>query len=124
MFKKFRERKYFIIPDGKSNLTAYDKKLFLAMFFANITITAFAVMAIGAYWSKQTEGYKDMSARCSLVWEIHKASARMDSEMEMLKTKDRMQNSSIGIKIEPTKEPRKYMPGLIKEYEEKFLNKQ
>ena len=124
MFKKFRARKYFLIPDGKSNLTAYDKKLFLAMFFANITITAFAVMAIGSYWSKQTEDYKDMSARCTLLKEIRKGTARMDSEMEMLKTKDRMQNSSIGIKIEPTKEPRKYMPGLIKEYKQKFLNKQ
>ena len=81
-------------------------------------------MYIGAYWDRRTEAHKEMTARCSLVWEMHKASARMDSEMEMLKTKDRMQNSSIGIKIEPTKEPRKYMPGLIKEYKEKFLNKQ
>ena len=123
-FNKFKNRKYFLIPDGKSNLTAYDKKLFLAMFFANITITAFAVMAIGSYWSKQTEVYKDMSARCTLLKEIRKGTARMDSEIEMLNAKRKMQNSSIGIKIEPTKKPRKYIPGLIKEYEEKFLNKQ
>ena len=124
MLRKIRERKYFILPPGKSNLTAYDKKLLLAMFFVNIVFTGCLFMYIGAYWDRQTEEYKEMTAKCSLVWEIHKASARMDSEMEMLQTKDRMQNSSIGIKIEPTKEPRKYMPGLIKEYEEKFLNKQ
>ena len=124
MFKKIRERKYLILPPGKSNLTSYDKKLLLAMFFAHAGITLFVVMAVGAYWSWQSKDYKEMSARCALVREIQQADARMDSEMEMLNAKDRMRNSSIGIKIEPTKKPRKYMPGLIKEYEEKFLNKQ
>ena len=124
MFKKFRERKYLILPPGKSNLTLYDKKLLLAMFFVNIVLTSFLVMCIGLYWNKQSDVYKEMTARCALLKEIKQASARMDSEMEMLNAKSRMQNSSIGIKIEPTKKPRKYMPGLIKEYEEKFLNKQ
>ena len=124
MFKKFRERKYFILPPGKSNLTDYDKKLLLAMFFAHAGITLFIVMAVGGYWSWQTKNYKEMSARCALVREIQQGSARMDSEIEMLNAKSRMQKNSIGIKIEPTKKPRKYMPGLIKEYEEKFLNKQ
>ena len=124
MFKKLRERKYLILPPGKSNLTNYDKKLLLAMFFVNMAFTGFLVMAIGWYWNVQTKAHREMAEKCSLVHEMQKANARMDSEMEMLKTKDRMQNSSIGIKIEPTKEPRKYMPGLVKEYKEKFLNKQ
>ena len=121
--QKFKERKYLILPPGKSNLTAYDKKLLLAMFFVNMAVTGLLVMVIGLYWSFQTDVYKEMTARCALLNEIRKGQARMDSEIEMLNAKRKMQNSSIGIKIEPTKKPRKYVPGLIKEYEEKFLNK-
>ena len=124
MFKKLRERKYIILPPGKSNLTLYDKKLLLAMFFVNIAFTGALIMYIGLYWNKQTDSHKKMAEKCSLALEMKQGEARMDSEMEMLNAKSRMQNSPIGIKIEPTKEPRKYLPGLIKEYEEKFLNKQ
>ena len=120
MFKKFKNRKYLIFKPGESNLKSYDLKLLMGMFFAHISLTVMAVMYIGAYWSRQTDVYKDMAGMCALSYEMKKVNAGIHSDMEMREAKYQFKNNSIGVEIEPDKKPRKNMPKLLKEFDEKF----
>ena len=91
------------------------------MFFVHLAWTGFFVMYIGLYWNNRTDVYKEMTARCGLMNQILKADARLDSEIEMIKAKRRMQSESIGVKIEPTKRGRPLLD-LLKEYKRKYQN--
>ena len=82
MFKKFKDRKYLFLKPGESNLKSYDLKLLMGMFFAHISLTVVAVMYIGAYWSRQTDVYKDMAGMCALSYEFKKLNAGVQSDLE------------------------------------------
>ena len=124
MFKKFKNRKYLIVPPGKSNFTSYDLKLLMGMFFANLSLTVVAIMYIGSYWSRQTDSYKEMAGMCALSYEFKKLNAGVQSDLEMREAQNQYKNQkSIGVKIEPVKKTKKPFSSLIKKYNEFFLNK-
>ena len=121
MFKNFKDRKYLFLKPGESNLKSYDLKLLMGMFFVNIACTGVLVMYIGAYFDSRTEAHKKMEAMCALSYELRKETAALHSDIEMHKAQNQYNyNDSIGVEIEPEEKTRKWLPGLIKKYNNFF----
>ena len=116
MFKKFRDRKYLFIPQGKSNLTSYDRALLCGFFFAHLSFTASFMMWTGWYWKSQDKVYKEMTAHCHLSSLLRENTANILSEIKMQKMQSNMENQNIGVSVVPLRKPIKSPKQIIKNF--------